>query len=450
MLVRRAARPHGHQMRPIFSNDVHALVQAPKGLAPFLWKVHYPGRACSPSPLHSGKRHRVKHRILIVEDHPYQLQVLVDLFSSQPGVEVEACSSAGEAAVRCLSRHYDLVVSDLKMPGMDGIQFIQRLSALPHPPPIALVSTERGRMLASARLAAQSLGLSVVGVLRKPVQAASIALLLEDLASVQMRRRRGGAALSTEPEDPVLREALKDGRITAWFQPKVCLRSGRTVGAEALARWVSADDGVLPPAAFLPGIIRLGLEKALLQRVLATGIDAQRQWQAAGHRISVSVNLPTHLLGEPNLPDELLAFVQERGGDPEGLCFELLEDSMTGHLSDYHAGTCRLRMKGFALAQDDFGQGMSSVHGLVNTPFTEIKIDRTLVDGCSRDAALRMTLENVIALIHQLGMNSVAEGVETKEDLDVLRRLDCDVVQGYLISRPLPAGEFARFLARST
>ncbi len=393
-----------------------------------------------------GKGHCVTQRVLIVEDHPFQLEILADLFSSRPGIEVETCLCACDAGARCVAQAYDLVVSDLQMPGMDGIQFIQLLSALPHPPLLALVSVDRGRMLASARLAAQSLGLNVVGVLRKPVQASEVVELLDELASIQGTRRHGLPHVETEPGEWELRQALLDGRITAWFQPKVCLQSGRTVAAEALARWVSERDGVLSPARFLPAITRLGLEKELLRKVLAASIDAQHQWLAAGHHVAVSVNLPTHLLEQSDLPDELLAFVEERGGEPAQLCFELLEDSMTGHVGDYHAGACRLRMKGFALAQDDFGQGMSSVHGLVNTPFNEIKIDRALVDGCSRDPALGAALANVIPLIRQLGMTSVAEGVETDEDLEMLKQLKCDLVQGYLISRPLRVSDFTRFI----
>ena len=166
----------------------------------------------------------------------------------------------------------------------------------------------------------------------------------------------------------------------------------------------------------------------------------------AGHRIAVSINFPTHLLEQSDLPDQLLDFVEKRGGSPAQLCFELLEDSMTSLAGDYYAGACRLRMKGFTLAQDDFGQGTSSVHGLVNTPFNEIKIDRALVNGCSSDPALGTTLANIISLIRQLGMTSVAEGVETSDDLEMLRQLKCDVVQGYLISRPVPMRDFTRLL----
>lgn len=123
-----------------------------------------------------------------------------------------------------------------------------------------------------------------------------------------------------------------------------------------------------------------------------------------------------------------------------------MENSTTRHVSDFYAGACRLRMKGFGLAQDDFGQGLSSVHNLVNTPFTEVKIDRALVSGCARDPALHLTLSTVIALANQLGLTIVAEGVESDADLAALRQLGCSQVQGFLISQALPSDEFTRLL----
>jgi len=101
-----------------------------------------------------------------------------------------------------------------------------------------------------------------------------------------------------------------------------------------------------------------------------------------------------------------------------------------------------LRMKGFGLAQDDFGQGLSSVHNLVNTPFTEVKIDRALVKGCARDPALHLTLSTLISLANQLGLTIVAEGVESDADLATLRQLGCNQVQGFLISKAVAAQEF--------
>ena len=180
--------------------------------------------------------------------------------------------------------------------------------------------------------------------------------------------------------------------------------------------------------------------------VLKASIAAQARWRRRGFRVPVSINLPPHLLEQPDLPDALLALTLELGGTPGELCFELMESSTTRHVSDFYAGACRLRMKGFGLAQDDFGQGLSSVHDLVNTPFTEVKIDRMLVSGCARDPALYQTLSTIVALAKQLGLTIVAEGVESDADLAALRQLGCSQVQGFLISQAVPSDDFTQLL----
>ncbi|WP_294988522.1 EAL domain-containing response regulator [uncultured Stenotrophomonas sp.] len=387
-------------------------------------------------------------RILILEDQPFQRGYLANLFGSRDGVQVDACEDVDAAIALCACQSYDLVVSDLLMPGQDGIQFIQALAAQPRPPRLAVASAASRRMMTSARLMAESLGLDVIGLLPKPVSAADVEALFEALAKARPSTDTAPAhapALA-EPDARQLRQAMADGSLTAWFQPKKSLQSGRVVAAEALVRWRHPLLGTLAAGSFLPAMCRHGLEGELLRMMLKASIAAQARWRTQGFRVPVSINLPPHLLEQSDLPDELLAMTLALGGNPGELCFELMENSTTRHVSDFYAGACRLRMKGFGLAQDDFGQGLSSVHNLVNTPFTEVKIDRALVSGCARDPALHLTLSTIIALANQLGLTIVAEGVESDADLAALRQLGCSQVQGFLISQALPSDEFTRLL----
>jgi len=381
-------------------------------------------------------------RILILEDQPFQRGFLVNLFTANPGVQVDACENVDAAIALCACNAYDLVVSDLLMPGQDGIQFIQALGAQARGPRLAVVSAAPRRMMASVKLMAESLGLAVVGMLSKPVAASDVDALLKALEVPQNAEMPAPGMVAVDFGMAELRHAMADGSLTAWFQPKKSLQTGRVVAAEALARWQHPELGLLAPGAFLPALSRRGLERDLLRVMLAASIRAQARWWARGFRVPVSVNLPPHLLEQADLPDELLALTLALGGRPAALCFELMESSTTRHVSDFHAGACRLRMKGFGLAQDDFGQGLSSVHNLVNTPFTEVKIDRALVKGCARDPALHLTLSTLISLANQLGLTIVAEGVESDADLATLRQLGCNQVQGFLISKAVAAQEF--------
>lgn len=388
-------------------------------------------------------------RVLILEDQPFQRGYLANLLHALPGVVTHTSGDAANAVAMCDLFDYDLVITDLMMPGVDGIQFIQALAAKEHHPKLSLVSSAPPRMLTSARLMAESLGLTVLGSLPKPVTQADMDALVAQLrvAPLTVPAMPADAAPLT-PSRAQLRDAIAGGEVTAWFQPKKSLDSGQVVAAEALVRWCHPTRGTLPAGVFLPLIAEQGLEPMLLRHILVESVKAQARWREQGFRIPVSINLPPHLLERSSLPDELLELTLSHHGRPADLCFELMEGSTTAHVSDYYAGACRLRMKGFGLAQDDFGQGLSSVHNLVSTPFTEVKIDRALVTGCARDPALHGALATVIALGTRLGLNIVAEGVETDEELATLRKLGCTQVQGYLISRAVPADAFAALLGR--
>ena len=225
-------------------------------------------------------------RVLILEVQPFQRGFLANLFGSHAGVQVDACEDVDAAIALCACQPYDLVVSDLLMPGQDGIQFIQALAAQPRPPRLAVVSAAPRRMMTSARLMAESLGLDVVGLLPKPVAAADVDALFEALA--QARPAAGEAptraAAAPEPDASQLRQAMADGSLTAWFQPKKSLQSGRVVAAEALVRWRHPQLGTLAAGSFLPAICRYGLEGDLLRMMLKASISAQARWRKQGYR----------------------------------------------------------------------------------------------------------------------------------------------------------------------
>lgn len=386
------------------------------------------------------------YRVLLVEDHPVQQRYLLDLFHALDGVTVDAVRNGDQAQGRLSTHAFDLVLCDLMMPGMDGMQLVQRLAALGQRPSLAFMSVLPGRMLSSASLAASYLGFNVLGPLAKPVSLEALAKLMQKMATPNAGQRvtsKSGCMHSFA----TLNEAIRSGRIQPWFQPKWSLASGRIVAAEALVRWVDEGRDVLLPRDFLPGIVKFRLEEALLMQVVSLTIAAQSLWHGKGYRVPVSINLPPHLLDDENLPDRLYAHVMSKGGVASDIGFEVMESSVAKDLGHYFAGVCRLRLKGFGLAQDDFGKGFSSYFNLVSTPFTELKIDRSLVHGCVENANLAAALSSIVALGKQLGLKVVAEGVENVQELALLKQVNCDQVQGFLLSKAVNPWSFLDLLA---
>jgi len=381
--------------------------------------------------------------ILIVEDHPFQHLYLQNLFSELGDFDL-ACAKNGEEALDCLKqRDFDLVLTDLLMPGMDGVQFIQGLAAQRSRPALAIMSAASRRMLMGASLVASNLQVKVIGLISKPVNAAALRCLIDQL---QALRQNVPAASHLGIDRQSICNALDNGELQAWFQPKKALNNGRIVAAEALVRWNHLEHGTLLPGVFLPALIAFGLEEPLLWCVLKQAIAAQATWREQGYDIPVSVNLPTHLLNSHDLPDRILAFVLAHQGLPARICFELMECSVPDDISNFYAGACRLRIKGFGLSQDDFGKGYSSYMNLVSAPFTELKIDRALVQGCNANAEMAQALTSIVSLGRQLGLTVVAEGVETAQELALLRKIDCTQVQGFLISHAVSADQFQHLL----
>lgn len=245
------------------------------------------------------------------------------------------------------------------------------------------------------------------------------------------------------PSPTLLLEALRNGQIQAWFQPKVSIATLRPVGVEALVRWQHPEQGLMSPQAFLPWFHRQGLDEALLMHMLRTAVSAQEQWRSLGIALPVSVNLPTHLLDNVSLPDRLLCCVQEHGGHACDISFELLETSDTATTPPLFVGASRLVSMGFGLAEDDFGIGYSSMQRLASLPFTELKLDRSFVHGVSQDSKQAAATLALIQAGQRLGAAVTAEGVETAEDLAFLQQAGCDYAQGYLFAKAQPAAELA-------
>ncbi|MGG4603621.1 EAL domain-containing protein [Paenalcaligenes sp. Me131] len=390
----------------------------------------------------------MRYRILVVEDHPLLLTDTTHTLASLGPHRVDGVSS-GTEALRLLSEvTYDLVLSDLHMPDIDGLSLIEQWPTHAHSPALALISSDTLAILSGVSQAAKARGISVLGAYTKPFTQRCAQALLRALATHQQQFTAARPPCHTHSND-LLRAALHTQAIQAWYQPKYSMAEKKIVGVEALARWEHPRLGQLPPSAFLPDIEREALHEELLYCMLQQSIAAQQYWQALGHDITVSINLHTRLLDDLTLPERLYAYVLAANAKPASITFELTEHTTTLDTGHYYSGATRLRMMGFALSQDDFGTGYSSFYRLLSTPFTELKLDHSLLHNALNHPHFRTALQSLIRLGNDLGLAVVAEGVETPQEAELVQHMGGDIIQGYVISPPIRHDAVAALLANS-
>lgn len=251
-------------------------------------------------------------------------------------------------------------------------------------------------------------------------------------------------ALETE-----LRRALEREEFVLYYQPKVDLASGKIIGMEALLRWQSAERGLVEPSEFIALLEETGLILPVGEWVLRTACKQACAWQKIGFpTLRVAVNLSALQFRQPDLADVFLDIFKENGLEPRmgALEFELTESMLMKNVDLTIATLNKLHEMGVQFAIDDFGTGYSSLSYLKRFPIHSLKIDQSFVRDLSSNADDAAIVAAIIALGHSLGMNVIAEGVETMEQLSYLRKMKCDEMQGYLFSRPVPAAEMTRLL----
>jgi diguanylate cyclase (GGDEF)-like protein/PAS domain S-box-containing protein len=252
-------------------------------------------------------------------------------------------------------------------------------------------------------------------------------------------------ALQTEAE---LRVGIERGEIEPYFQPVVSLETGAVVGCEALARWNHPERGLLGPYEFVPVAEDTGLVVPMGLAVMKAACQRNKEWQDAGMRpISVAVNLSARQFAQPGLLDTIRDVLRSTGLAPQYLTLEVTESVVMVEPKEAAVVLAELHEIGVELSVDDFGTGYSSLSYLKKFPFTTLKIDRSFVMDIPQDPDDMVIVDAVVGLAHSLKMSVTAEGVETLEQLHYLRDLGCDRIQGFLVSKPVPASEFVEMLA---
>ncbi|MTH99761.1 EAL domain-containing protein [Roseibium sp. RKSG952] len=377
-------------------------------------------------------------KVLIVDDDVFMVKLITRMLETL-GIRSVLSARDGNEGLKAVAAHApDLVLCDLNMPGMDGLECVRHLAEQNSQCAVIMISGEEKRVLQTAAQLAEAHQLNVLGAVQKPVTPAALKTLLEKHSRQRKAARR--AAIPLLPLETV-RQGLANGCLDVFFQPKVAVPGRELTGVEALVRWRDPEKGIMPPSAFLPVIEDNGLIDELTERVFELAMQHAADWARKGLDIKTSVNFSVDTLERYDIVDFIRETLRRFGMDPKKLVVEVTENRIMQNVTKPLEVLTRLRLMGVGLSIDDFGTGASSMQQLKRIPFSELKIDRAFVSGAPEDEETYAMLESSVALARKLGLEIVAEGVETQAEWDLMKVLGIDMVQGYFIAKPMPADE---------
>jgi EAL domain-containing protein (putative c-di-GMP-specific phosphodiesterase class I)/DNA-binding NarL/FixJ family response regulator len=380
-----------------------------------------------------------KHlRVLVVDDKAF-VRTMTGRVLQSAGIEHIAYASDGKeaiAAIQSAEPRIGLVLCDLMMPDMDGVEVVRHVAEFAHKPVFVFISGANVALLGTAVDMARARGLHVLGAIEKPISVDAIRGVLAKLTTLGAPAKKAAPQFAFTTEN--LHEALEKDQFILHYQPKIHLRSRSVDGFEALIRWIHPQHGLVPPGQFIALAEESDVIKPLTDRALTLALKQCADWKRAGLVTKVSVNVSAHLLVDLSMPDRIVQEAATHGVDPKQIVLEITETGVFRDAADTLDILARLHMKGFALSIDDFGTGYSSMEQLRRVPFAELKIDRAFVHGASQNIKSRAILQSSAALGRSLGITVVAEGAETAEDWELLDEVGVHVGQGFYAARPMP------------
>jgi len=348
-----------------------------------------------------------KLRILVLDDEPFMLKLLSHMLTRLGFDTVAVCDNGRAALLRVddpLQRP-DLILLDINMPQMDGVEFVRYLVEHHYPGALILVSGEDERVLQSIEKLVKVHKITVLGYVNKPVDPQRLSTLIGSYMAPKPEQLKKTTNVYAQSE---LRAAIANGELINYYQPKVAIASGQVIGAETLVRWQHPTDGLVMPDQFVGLAEQYGLIDDLTRVVLSGALLQAKKWHDAGLPLRLAVNLSMDNLVSLSFLDYVVELVNRSGVPPHQLVLEVTESRLMQDQRVSLEILTRLRLKHFRLSIDDFGTGNSSLTQLRDIPFDELKIDQSFVHGACANDVQQAMFDASLGLAKQLNMETVA------------------------------------------
>ncbi|MBU2893778.1 EAL domain-containing protein [Colwellia sp. D2M02] len=374
--------------------------------------------------------------VLLVDDSQAILSYVSKVLENNFNIRHQHVATSAPEAMQILrqSTQINLLFLDLNMPNIDGIQLLEKLSKLEYKGYVVIMSGISTKIISSVGLLAKKYGLNYLGTLVKPIHEDDFENIFNKIGTSRVKR----PTLESLKNYEIIR-AIKSDNIEVRYQPQVELSSRGFIGVEALCRMNHPSLGMVSPDRFIDKAEESELIIHITLAVLKKSMRDWKHWFAYGLDLKLSVNISPIALQQPEFADTIFSLLTEFSMPADRLCLEITEGVLANDQAQELVNLNRLKMRGVALALDDFGQRHSTIERLQELPLTYLKLDKSyFIDN--QDNPNQISLINTsLSIAKKLNMRTIAEGIEDSRVMSLVTEMGCDIAQGYFIAKPMEA-----------
>lgn len=383
-------------------------------------------------------------KILVVDDSNVQRNHVISMCRAQGLSQITGAINGEDAADKLRQNHFDLVFIDLEMPVMDGVELSRKIAKEKLTNAVIILSSKDPSLISSIGTMAESDGLQVLGTFQKPMKEADLKASLKRLSS-EVSQKESHTIYNRLSKDDLI-SGINEQQITLYYQPKLTCRGLLLKGVEALARWTHPKLGFVSPVEFITAAEEFDIISDLTHYLFEIALKQKVNWRDHGINFHLAFNLSPLSLADSDLANKIAKQVNNYHINPKDIVLEVTENAICGELSTAIETLAKLRLKGFKLAIDDYGTGFANAQQLSRVPATELKLDRILVDNVATRPQQLTILKSTVNLAKDIGLTTVAEGVENYDDFKLVSDLGGDLVQGYYFAKPMTADNLTLWL----